>query len=82
MIEIYMNLPKIKKRGLEDCWKIKKFQSRRSCINLSAGRKRECKNSLFNDFCFDNTESFDDLMECAREQDEAGMKVAKGFMGY
>ena len=36
----------------------------------------------FNDFCFDNTESFDDLMECAREQDEAGMKVAKGFMGY
>lgn len=20
--------------------------------------------------------------ECAREQDEAGMKVAKGFMGY
>ena len=31
---------------------------------------------------FDNTESFDDLMECAREQDEAGMKVAKGFMGY
>ena len=36
----------------------------------------------FNNFCFDNTESFDDLMECAREQDEAGMKVAKGFMGY
>ena len=36
----------------------------------------------FNDFCFDNTESFDDLMEYAREQDEAGMKVAKGFMGY
>ena len=42
-----MNLPKRKKRGLEDCWKIKKFQSGRSCINLSAGRKRECKNSPF-----------------------------------
>ena len=24
MIEIYINLPKIKKRGLEDCWKDKK----------------------------------------------------------
>ena len=36
----------------------------------------------FNDFFFFFTESFDDLMECAREQDEAGMKVAKGFMGY
>ena len=46
MTEVYMNLPKIKKRGSEDCWKIKKFQSRRTCINLSAGRKRECKNSL------------------------------------
>ena len=42
-----MNLPKRRKRGLEDSWKIKKFQSRRSCINASAGRKRECKNSLF-----------------------------------
>ena len=42
-----MNLPKREKRSLEDCWRIKKFQSRRSCINLSAGRKRECKNSLF-----------------------------------
>ena len=47
MTEVYMNLPKIKKRGLEDCWKIKKFQSRRICINASAGKKRECKISLF-----------------------------------
>ena len=47
MIGIYIYLPKREKRGLEDSWKIKKFQSRRSCINLSAGRKRECKNSLF-----------------------------------
>ena len=43
---MYIVLPKRKRRGLENCWKIKKFQSRRSCINASAGRKRECKNSL------------------------------------
>ena len=47
MIGIYIALPKRRKRGLEDCWKIKKFQSRRICINASAGRKRECKISLF-----------------------------------
>ena len=42
-----MNLPKRRKRGLEGCEKIKKVQSRRTCINLSAGRKREYKNSPF-----------------------------------
>ena len=47
MIGIYIYLPKRKKKGLEDCWKIKKFQSRRIYINASAGKKRECKNSLF-----------------------------------
>ena len=47
MIGVYIYLPKRRKRGLEDCWRIKKFQSRGICINVSAGRKRECKNSLF-----------------------------------
>ena len=42
-----MNLPKRKTKGLEDCWKDKKLQGRKICINVSAGRKRECKNSLF-----------------------------------
>ena len=46
MTEVYMNLPKRKTRGLEGCWKIKKFQNRRTCINVSAERKRECKSSL------------------------------------
>ena len=47
MIEVYMNLPKRRKRSLEDYWKIKKFQSGKSYITSSAGRKRECKNSPF-----------------------------------
>ena len=42
-----MNLPKRSKRGLEYCWKDKKFQGRRICINMSAGKKRECKSPLF-----------------------------------
>ena len=41
-----MNLPKRKTRGLEDCWKDKKLQGRKICINVSVGRKRECKCSL------------------------------------
>ena len=43
MIGIYIYLPKRRKRGLENCWKIKKFQSRRSCIRMIAIRKRSLK---------------------------------------
>ena len=47
MTEVYMNLPKRRKRGSEGCWKIKRFQSRRIYINVSAGKKRGCKSPLF-----------------------------------
>lgn len=38
-------------------------------------------NSRFENFCFDKEETFDDLVEVAKEQDNANMAVANGFMG-
>ena len=37
--------------------------------------------SNFDDFCFEKTENFDDLIEIAKEQDNKNMEVANGFMG-
>ncbi len=36
--------------------------------------------SNFEDFCFDAEQSFDDLLDVARTQDEENMQVANGFM--